>query len=267
MICDRVICGIDGSEASRVAAQHAGALAPIELSLIAAVSPWDEVLHPAHQRAEEPTLRDQAEAWLRDAYGALPTGSHARVELLSGRPHEALTDAARRTDATLLVVGSHGQSRARGVVMGSVASTLLHIAPCPVFISRGPAPQRGFPELIAVGIDGSAESAHAYATARALAERCAAAIRVVTASVGSDSDRAAAIAGHDTPLTVYGDAVGALVQIGRDVDLVVVGSRGLRGLASLGSVSERVAHEASCPVLVTRTADARHGGPATAADR
>jgi len=34
--------------------------------------------------------------------------------------------------------------------------------------------------------------------------------------------------------------------------LVVVGSRGLHGLAALGSVSERVAHDARCSVLVVR---------------
>lgn len=35
-------------------------------------------------------------------------------------------------------------------------------------------------------------------------------------------------------------------------DLVVVGSRGLHGLRALGSVSERVAHTASCSALVVR---------------
>ena len=36
-------------------------------------------------------------------------------------------------------------------------------------------------------------------------------------------------------------------------DLVVVGSRGLRGMRALGSLSERLAHEARCSVLVVRT--------------
>ena len=38
------------------------------------------------------------------------------------------------------------------------------------------------------------------------------------------------------------------------VDLVVVGSRGVHGLKALGSVSERVAHQAECSVLVVREA-------------
>jgi nucleotide-binding universal stress UspA family protein len=36
----------------------------------------------------------------------------------------------------------------------------------------------------------------------------------------------------------------------RTVDLVVVGSRGVHGLRALGSVSERVAHQAHCTALV-----------------
>ena len=38
--------------------------------------------------------------------------------------------------------------------------------------------------------------------------------------------------------------------------LVVVGNRGLRGIRALGSVGERIAHEALSPVLVVREARA-----------
>jgi nucleotide-binding universal stress UspA family protein len=38
-------------------------------------------------------------------------------------------------------------------------------------------------------------------------------------------------------------------------DPLAVGSRGLRGIRALGSVSERIAHEARCSVLVVRGAD------------
>jgi nucleotide-binding universal stress UspA family protein len=44
----------------------------------------------------------------------------------------------------------------------------------------------------------------------------------------------------------------ALVEASGSTDHVVVGSRGLHGLAAVGSVSDRVAHEAACSVLVVR---------------
>jgi nucleotide-binding universal stress UspA family protein len=46
--------------------------------------------------------------------------------------------------------------------------------------------------------------------------------------------------------------VDALVDAADDCDLLIVGSRGLHGLAALGSVAERVAHRARCPVLIVR---------------
>ena len=41
-----------------------------------------------------------------------------------------------------------------------------------------------------------------------------------------------------------------------EADLLVLGSRGLRGVRALGSVSERAAHRAGCSVLVIRPATA-----------
>jgi nucleotide-binding universal stress UspA family protein len=49
--------------------------------------------------------------------------------------------------------------------------------------------------------------------------------------------------------------VDALVSASRDADLLVVGSRGLHGFRSLGSVSERVAHQARSSVLIVRRGD------------
>ena len=49
----------------------------------------------------------------------------------------------------------------------------------------------------------------------------------------------------------------ALLDAAKDADLVIVGSRGHGGFASLllGSVSSQVVHHAHCPVLVVRPND------------
>ena len=53
---------------------------------------------------------------------------------------------------------------------------------------------------------------------------------------------------------VTGDPAEELIKASRDADLVVVGSRGSGGFASLlmGSVSSKVTHHAACPVVVIR---------------
>jgi nucleotide-binding universal stress UspA family protein len=82
------------------------------------------------------------------------------------------------------------------------------------------------------------------AEARALADQLGGSTNVL------DREAAEAIA---PGLEEHGEpAVNVLVSASESADLLVVGSRGLHGLKALGSVSERVAHQARSSVLVVR---------------
>ena len=165
----------------------------------------------------------------------------------------ALLEEIERDEDTLISIGSSGTGRLLGIVEGAVATELIHRAPSSVLVVRQATD--GFPRRIVVGVDGSVESASAYAAGRYLAERFDAELHplvawggkgvnerlVATITNGEHEDR------HEAPAHALTDAA-------ERADLVVVGSRGLHGLRALGSVSERVAHDASCSVLVARIA-------------
>ena len=135
-------------------------------------------------------------------------------------------------DTDLIAVGSHGQGRLTGKLLGSTATHLVHDAARAVLIARG-GPGTAFPRSIVVGIDESEPSLRALARARELSRRTGAALDPVHV------------------LDASPDA--ALVERAGGDDLLVVGSRGVRGLRSFGSASEAVAHRATpCSVLVVR---------------
>jgi nucleotide-binding universal stress UspA family protein len=51
---------------------------------------------------------------------------------------EEICRQASDCDAQLIVVGSHGWGTARRLLSGSVSTGLVHSAPCPVLVVRGP---------------------------------------------------------------------------------------------------------------------------------
>lgn len=58
------------------------------------------------------------------------------VLVLDGPAAEALSAAADREHADIIIIGSRGRSKLAGLVLGSTAHTLLHVSPCPVITVR-----------------------------------------------------------------------------------------------------------------------------------
>ena len=134
--------------------------------------------------AEEEAARRAAEEAVRAAQQQFPA---ARTVVVRDFAARALTNEIARAQSTLVVVGSHGQARTVGILTNSTATQLLHDAPCSVLLAR---PMRDVPRRIAVGVDGSPESAAAYAVARHVAERFDGELTVVVAEGGKRLDAA-----------------------------------------------------------------------------
>lgn len=248
----RILCGVDETpeaieavrQARRLAVPEAELLLVSVLDLSAAVhAGWAATAVLDDMRIEELAALDVAR---------VAAGEHVETRLVQGIPWSEIASTAREEETDLIAVGTHDRWRPAGIVGGSVATYVLHEAPCSVLIARPCGEPERFPRSIVVGFDGSDGAREALAVARELAERLNATLRIVAAAGGEKlpldpirEDAPGASLDHRPP-------VDALVAESADADLVVVGSRGLHGLKAVGSVSERVAHQAKSSVLVAR---------------
>jgi nucleotide-binding universal stress UspA family protein len=271
---DRIVCGVDGSpEALGALRQAKLLLAPGGRIVALTVSDLSAAVQAAWSAPGiAAQLKREAEEARQEASEELAGLADADARVVDGSPAGRLLEAVREEEATLVALGSHGRSRAAGIVLGSIATEVLHDAPCAVLLSRPPVDSTRFPHSIVAGVDGSPESLDAAAAAEELALRLGASLRLVAGTGGKpvDVDGLVRLRGREPALA--GVAPGgrratlrvpalewsrrspleALLEASAHADLLVVGSRGLHGIAALGSVSERVAHRARCSVLVVR---------------
>lgn len=222
----------------------------------------------------------------RTAERVRAAGFAARQAVRLGFPAEALLREARRSGASLIVVGTRGQGLLHGFALGSVALRVAHASTVPVLLVRPdarplPAPDKARRVLLAV--DGS-EASQRAAGALPVAQGWLGALEVIVAHVqesltlfeaalpphddlvrqwSRSAGEAALLRAHRTlvdagiPATqelAAGDPAATIVRLARerDCDLIALGSRGLGAAhhALVGSVALKVAAHAAVPTLV-----------------
>ena len=249
-VFNSVVVGLDGSAASEQAVPLALRLRADDGQLVALSVA--EIHLAAHAGLDSPgwesTLIAAAQEISAKWADELADVPNVVVRTVDGRPADVLLRQIENAKADLIAVGAGRGGRATGFIFGSTATRITRESPCSVLVSRETVDVERFPERIIVGVDGSAPAASAEALAFALGD-----------AYGSDVRRLMATGDEhlnpDQMVRAELDArepVAALVDASREAGLLVVGSRGLRGLAALGSVAERVAHRAACPVLIVR---------------
>ena len=123
----RVLLATDGSEASSTAAEAlAGRPWPegSEFRIVTVEEPW--LIRPSSVTSNI----NSAEQVLAAA------GLKATAAVLSGNPKELILEEARKWDADLIVVGSHGRRGFKRFLLGSVSEAVAMNAHCSVVVVR-----------------------------------------------------------------------------------------------------------------------------------
>jgi len=279
-----IVVAVDGSPASDVAVRWAAleaAMRNIPLTVVHAVvtptATWPPVAYPEALavRLEDEGKKEVLHA-IKIAEDAMPPDRKAPVEreLVYSTPSPALVRMS--DEAEMIVVGSSGRGLLARGVLGSVSSTVVRQASCPVAVLHDEdLPDQDAPVL--VGIDGSAASELATEIAFDQASRrgvelialhawsdvCASGLPGWEWSApGSESSFADSLAHWQERypnvtvqrVVVCDEPARQLIEKSESAQLVVVGSHG-RGAFDrmvLGSVSNRVLHSVRIPVIVAR---------------
>jgi nucleotide-binding universal stress UspA family protein len=250
-VFDGIVCGVDGTPESLFAVKQARRLqGPDGSLLLVAAAHLAKAVHAgmvAPHAAQR--LRDEAAEAMAEAK-ALGT---ATGRIVNGEPASVLLSEAEH--ATLLALGSHGRRRAEGhstrhrrekdAARGALFGSDRPPGSRPGDVAAGDRRGRGW-----FGRVGGRRRRGPFGGELLPRPRI-----VLATSDRVDRDIALTIAPELEEQN--GRAVGVLKAQSVTADLVVVGSRGLQGLKALGSVSERVAHQAKCSVLVVRDATPR----------
>ena len=97
------------------------------------IAPQAEAVAPGVYDEWVQNLRETVEENLEPLVErARKAGVEAKALVLSGTPDEAITKAAEKEGADLVIVGTHGRKGVSKFFLGSVASRVITMAPCPV---------------------------------------------------------------------------------------------------------------------------------------
>jgi nucleotide-binding universal stress UspA family protein len=137
----------DFSRASRPAFKRAVELAKDSraqlwvVHVLAPVAPMmmaDGYVSPKVYEDMEAAARAGAQKELRKLVDqAKRAGARVKPLLLEGIAHERIAQTARSRKADLVVIGTHGRTGFARFFLGSVASRVLALCPCPVLTVRG----------------------------------------------------------------------------------------------------------------------------------
>lgn len=133
-----VVVGVDGSAHGEAALRFALAEAEVHAGRVTAVFAWQVPFLSIPGAFDREELEKAGMAFLIEKVSAVVPSPKVPLSTVvaEGDPAESLITAAK--DADLLVVGTHGRSTLRGLLVGAVSLRCIMGAPCPVTVVKLP---------------------------------------------------------------------------------------------------------------------------------
>ncbi|MFN4132192.1 MAG: universal stress protein [Caldimicrobium sp.] len=268
-ICN-IVLSTDGSEFSRGAEVIALDIAEkcnAKLHIINVIFYNPEYMSMAIQEVE--TQKSKArEILTRVKKEALEKNIEVNEDIvLAEEIEKGIVEAAEKYNADLIVMGRRGIRGLAKYFIGSATLGVLGLASCPILVAPRNSYFKGKEFL--VGFDGSKTSLAALKLACEMTMRLNLPLSIITIAKdlteknkaeenlkrAEDFIKEAKCRIKDLILHI-GDPANLILEVAkqRDVDLIVLGNRGLRGLAKmvLGSVSEKILSKTDRPVLIVK---------------
>ena len=261
-----VLCGIDGTRTSYEAVRQAASLvSPGARLTLLAVCATGTGKHPVAVLAPERARRvlDHGRRLAKEA------GASAEIELEPGGPVVDVV-LSRAREHALLALGAPSMSRLAHLVVGGITTKAAHVLPSALLVARRRAVGARPGERILVASDALDRSDQLVEFAIDLALARRASLVLIHAARTESGARPTRISAQIKRVSQdLGELSIVRVEPGRahaailktaaqeGASLVVLSSHRKRGLRALGSVSERVVHDAPCSVLVVRPDDLR----------
>lgn len=133
-----IVVGVDGSKTANRAAESAKDLAAALGASLHVVSAFDSDRTEVFGSGSDQRVvsdADSAEFVARSVAESLGQDVKVTYSSARGRPADALIKEALRMEAQIIVVGNR-KMRGIGRVLGSVANSVAHNAPCDVYIAN-----------------------------------------------------------------------------------------------------------------------------------
>jgi nucleotide-binding universal stress UspA family protein len=133
---NNILVATDGSPYSESAIAEAMNYAKSyggKLKIVNAIYSNDEFIATAPDVVEKMIVK--ARAGLEEAQKkAQAEGIDAEIFVRDGEPYKVIVDLANEIEADTIVMGSHGRTGLKRILMGSVASRVIGFAHCPVMV-------------------------------------------------------------------------------------------------------------------------------------